>query len=58
MTEETFGPTMTITRVRDMDEAVALANAARYGLGAAVFSRRRGPEIAGRLRPAWSASTR
>ena len=48
--EETFGPTLTISRVRDVDEAVARANGTRYGLGAAVFSARRGQEIAARLR--------
>jgi len=37
--EETFGPTLTVTRVADLDEAVRLANASRYGLGSAVFSR-------------------
>jgi succinate-semialdehyde dehydrogenase/glutarate-semialdehyde dehydrogenase len=37
MREETFGPTLTITRVADTDEAVRLADAGRYGLGAAVF---------------------
>jgi succinate-semialdehyde dehydrogenase/glutarate-semialdehyde dehydrogenase len=48
--EETFGPTLTVTRVRDVDEAVEKANATAYGLGAAVFSRGRGEEIARRLR--------
>ncbi len=37
--EETFGPVMTIFRVRDEDEAVRLANDCAYGLGASVFSR-------------------
>jgi acyl-CoA reductase-like NAD-dependent aldehyde dehydrogenase len=50
VTEETFGPTLTVTRVRDRDEAVALANATGYGLGAVVFSARHGDEIADRLR--------
>jgi acyl-CoA reductase-like NAD-dependent aldehyde dehydrogenase len=36
--------------VPDADEAVRRANATGYGLGAAVFSRARGEEIAGRLR--------
>ena len=31
--EETFGPTVTVTRVADMDEAVPTANGTRYGLG-------------------------
>src|SRR3954462_1000737 len=33
ITEETFGPTVTVNRVRDMDEAVELANGTSYGLG-------------------------
>ena len=48
--EETFGPTLTVARVADGDEAVRLANATRYGLGGAVFSRRHGLELARRLR--------
>lgn len=50
VTDETFGPTLVIERVRDADEAVDHANSSRYGLGAAVFSRARGEEIARRLR--------
>jgi acyl-CoA reductase-like NAD-dependent aldehyde dehydrogenase len=50
ITEETFGPTVTVDRVATMDEAVARANATRYGLGAAVFAKERGMEIAHRLR--------
>jgi acyl-CoA reductase-like NAD-dependent aldehyde dehydrogenase len=51
MTEETFGPTLPIMKVRDADEAVRLANDSPYGLGASVFSRdtARGEEIARRL---------
>ena len=37
--EETFGPTVTVTRISDLDEGVALANASRYALGATVFAR-------------------
>ncbi|EME56881.1 aldehyde dehydrogenase family protein [Amycolatopsis decaplanina] len=48
--EETFGPTVTIAKVRDMDEAVEKANDTKYGLGSAVFSKSRGLELAGRLR--------
>jgi len=48
--EETFGPTMTIAKVADMDEAVTKANAVPYGLGGAVFSRRNGIKLARRLR--------
>ncbi len=50
ITEETFGPTLTVTKVRDMDEAVEKANATGYGLAASVFSGSRGMEIARRLR--------
>ena len=36
--EETFGPTVTVAKVRDMDEAIERTNATRYGLGSTVFS--------------------
>jgi len=51
MTEETFGPTLPIMKVRDADEAVRLANDSPYGLGASVFSKdtARGEAIARRL---------
>jgi acyl-CoA reductase-like NAD-dependent aldehyde dehydrogenase len=39
VTDETFGPTVTVARVADLDEGVRLANAGRYGLGASVFAR-------------------
>jgi succinate-semialdehyde dehydrogenase / glutarate-semialdehyde dehydrogenase len=48
--EETFGPTLTVTRVASADEAVTRANAVPYGLGGAVFARRRGPELARAMR--------
>jgi len=48
--EETFGPTLTVTKVKDVDEAVTHANNTTYGLAGAVFSKRRGMEIARRLR--------
>jgi acyl-CoA reductase-like NAD-dependent aldehyde dehydrogenase len=38
VTDETFGPTVTVTKVADLAEGVALANAGRYGLGATVFA--------------------
>jgi acyl-CoA reductase-like NAD-dependent aldehyde dehydrogenase len=47
--EETFGPTLTITRVADADEAVAKANALPYGLGGAVFGKANAIRIARRL---------
>jgi aldehyde dehydrogenase (NAD+) len=49
ITDETFGPTMTVTRVPDLDDAIERVNASRLRLGAAVFSARRGPEVAARL---------
>jgi acyl-CoA reductase-like NAD-dependent aldehyde dehydrogenase len=36
--DETFGPTVTVTRVASLDEAVDRANAGRFGLGSAVFA--------------------
>jgi acyl-CoA reductase-like NAD-dependent aldehyde dehydrogenase len=36
--EEVFGPVVTLTRVSSLDEAIAQANATRYGLQAAIFS--------------------
>ncbi|MBW0092359.1 aldehyde dehydrogenase family protein [Pseudonocardia sp. KRD-184] len=50
VTEETFGPLLVVNRVPDVDEAVRRANATGYGLGATVFSKARGAEIAARLR--------
>ena len=53
--EETFGPTMTVAKVRDMDEAIELANATSYGLGSTVFSESRGMELAARIRSGMTA---
>jgi acyl-CoA reductase-like NAD-dependent aldehyde dehydrogenase len=49
--EETFGPIMTIVRVRDEEEAIRLANDSAFGLGSSVFTRssRRGERIARRI---------
>jgi acyl-CoA reductase-like NAD-dependent aldehyde dehydrogenase len=51
MTEETFGPTLPIMKVRDADEAVELANDSRYGLNSSVFSKdiAKGEAVARRL---------
>jgi acyl-CoA reductase-like NAD-dependent aldehyde dehydrogenase len=51
MREETFGPTVPIMRVADVEEAVRLANDSVYGLQASVWTRdtARGEEIARRL---------
>jgi acyl-CoA reductase-like NAD-dependent aldehyde dehydrogenase len=39
MTEETFGPTLPIMKVRDEEEALTLANDSVYGLGSSIFTR-------------------
>ncbi|MBJ7453999.1 MAG: aldehyde dehydrogenase family protein, partial [Blastococcus sp.] len=36
--EETFGPTLTITKVRDAEEALRLTNDTSYGLAGSIFS--------------------
>jgi phosphonoacetaldehyde dehydrogenase len=36
--EETFGPAIPLIRVRDLDEALTVANATRYGLSAGIVS--------------------
>ncbi|GIW71153.1 MAG: succinate-semialdehyde dehydrogenase [Planctomycetota bacterium] len=47
--EETFGPVAAVLRAQSEDEAVALANATPYGLGASLWTRE--PERAERLLP-------
>jgi acyl-CoA reductase-like NAD-dependent aldehyde dehydrogenase len=51
MREETFGPTIPVMAVADVDEAVRLANDSPYGLQASVFTkdRAKGEAIARRL---------
>jgi len=50
--EETFGPTLSITKVRDAEEALELANTSAHGLGGSVFtkSKQRGLDLARRMR--------
>ncbi|MDQ3503965.1 MAG: aldehyde dehydrogenase family protein [Actinomycetota bacterium] len=52
VTEETFGPTVTVTRVSDVQEALRRTNATSYGLAGSVFaaSSKAGVEIAKRMR--------
>ena len=50
VTEETFGPTLTVTKVRDTEEAIERSNATKYGLAGSVFAKKGGVEIARRLR--------
>jgi aldehyde dehydrogenase (NAD+) len=49
--DEIFGPVLAMTRFADEDEAVALANGTRYGLGAIVYTNdlRRAHRVAARL---------
>ncbi len=37
--EEIFGPVVSVIRVRDLDEAIEVANSVRYGLTASIFTR-------------------
>jgi aldehyde dehydrogenase (NAD+) len=55
--EETFGPTLTITPVRDAEEALERANSSPYGLGGSVFSRNRARalDLARRMRSGMTA---
>lgn len=50
-TEETFGPVAPVFRVRDVEEALALANDSQYGLGADLWTGdgERGVDIARRI---------
>ena len=41
VTDETFGPTITVAKVADLAEGVERANASRYGLGGTVFAKNR-----------------
>ena len=49
--EDTFGPLLPLVKVRDADEAVALANASEFGLSASIWSRdsARAAQLASRL---------
>jgi acyl-CoA reductase-like NAD-dependent aldehyde dehydrogenase len=51
MAEETFGPTLPIMKVQDVEEGIRLANDSPYGLQASVWTSnvRRGEELARRI---------
>ena len=51
MREETFGPTIPVMKVADVDEAIRLANDSPYGLSATVWTKdvKRGAELARRI---------
>jgi RHH-type proline utilization regulon transcriptional repressor/proline dehydrogenase/delta 1-pyrroline-5-carboxylate dehydrogenase len=46
--EEIFGPVLAIIRVKDLDEAIEVANGTEYGLTGGIFSR--SPEVLERVR--------
>jgi acyl-CoA reductase-like NAD-dependent aldehyde dehydrogenase len=48
--EETFGPTLTVTKVDTAEQGVALSNASRYGLGGSVFGKARAMALARAMR--------
>lgn len=52
VTQETFGPTVTVARVRDVEEALRRTNATSYGLAGSVFAKssKAGVDIAKRMR--------
>ena len=51
MTDETFGPTLPIMKVRDEEEAIRLANDSIYGLNSSVFTKdvEKGERVARRV---------
>jgi acyl-CoA reductase-like NAD-dependent aldehyde dehydrogenase len=51
MTEETFGPTLPIMKVRDEEEAIRMANDSKYGLNSSVFTKdlEKGERVARRI---------
>ena len=51
MTEETFGPTLPIMKVRDEEAAIQLANDSRYGLNSSVWTKDvdKGERLAARI---------
>jgi len=53
--EETFGPIVPLTTIRDMDEALAIVNGSAYGLLTAIFTRDlgRGLRFAESARAGW-----
>lgn len=55
VTDETFGPTITVRKVKSAQEAIDLTNASEYGLGSAVFSKKNGTRIADKVRSGMTA---
>lgn len=51
MTEETFGPVLPVIKFRDVAEAVELANASKFGLGASIWTAdsKRGLQLARKI---------
>jgi aldehyde dehydrogenase (NAD+) len=48
--EETFGPTLVVNKVANMDEALRLTNATKYGLAGSVYGKRNALDIASKVR--------
>jgi aldehyde dehydrogenase len=48
--EEIFGPVLSVTTFKTLEEAMAIANDTPYGLGAGVWSRRRQHRLSPRPR--------
>ncbi len=46
ITDETFGPTMTVTPVSSLSEGVKLANNSKYGLGGSIFAKNKNAAMA------------
>ncbi|GAB2975717.1 aldehyde dehydrogenase family protein [Nocardioides montaniterrae] len=53
--DETFGPTMTVAKVKDMAEAIRLANGTRYALGSTYFGKKNADQVVDGIRAGMTA---